>query len=93
MSDVVVRPPSHPRIDAAAVARQYADDVISGRVVAGKLVKLAAKRFLRDLKNGHLRGLRFDAVEAQRVVDFFGLRAWPALERKAEDGKENPDCG
>ena len=73
MSEVVVRPPSHPRIDAAAVARQYADDVISGRVVAGKLVKLAAKRFLRDLKNGHLRGLRFDAVEAQRVVDFFGF--------------------
>lgn len=73
MAEIVVRPPSHPHINAADVALKYANDVISGAIVAGKLVKLAAKRFLRDLKNGHERGLFFDKVAAQHVVDFFGF--------------------
>ena len=72
-TDVVVRPATHPKINAAQVALQYANDVVSGKLIAGKLVRLAAKRFLRDLKNGHKRGLRFDPTEAQRVVDFFGF--------------------
>jgi len=61
-----------PHINAAEVAIKYAKEVISGSIVAGKLVKLAAKRFIRDLKNGAARGLRFDTAAAQHVVDFFG---------------------
>jgi phage terminase large subunit-like protein len=73
VTEAVVRPPTHPNIDAYDVAVNYAKDVISGAIVAGKLVKLAAKRFLRDLKNGHERGLFFDIAAAQHVVDFFGF--------------------
>ena len=72
MTETVVRPPDHPKIDAKEVALKYANDVLSGAIVAGKLLKLAAKRFLRDLKYGEARGLFFDPDAAQHVVDFFG---------------------
>jgi phage terminase large subunit-like protein len=49
----------------------YVRDVIAGRIVASKLVRLACERHLRDLSDGHKRGLRFDPVSAQRAVDFF----------------------
>jgi phage terminase large subunit-like protein len=51
----------------------YARDVAAGKVVAGKLVRLAAERHLRDLKDGHRRGLRFDAAEAESAVEFWEL--------------------
>lgn len=73
MSTVVVRPPSAPQIDAYKVALKYATDVINGTIVTGKLLKLAAKRFIQDLKFGSVRGLRFDTKAAQHVVDFFGV--------------------
>lgn len=73
MGEIVRKPPSHPNIDAFEVAVKYAKDVLSGAIVAGKLVKLAAKRFNRDLKFGAERGLVFDKDAAQRVVDFFGF--------------------
>ena len=69
----VKRPVEHPKINAADVAFKYAQDVYNGRIVAGNLVKLAAKRFLRDLKYGGERGLWFDPNAAQHVVDFFGF--------------------
>lgn len=72
MAEVVIRPPSSPKINAAEMALQYAMDVVAGTIVAGKLLRLAAKRFLRDLKRGHERGLTFDVDAAQHVVDFFG---------------------
>lgn len=49
----------------------YADAVVTGQVVAGRLVRLACERHLRDLDLGGLRGLTFDEDAAQRVVDFF----------------------
>lgn len=73
MSTVVVRPPGHPKINAFDVAFKYANDVANGTIVAGKLVRLAAKRFLRDLRNGPARGLTFRKDKAQHVVDFFGF--------------------
>jgi phage terminase large subunit-like protein len=73
MPETVVRPPNHPKLNAAEIAIKYANDVLSGAIVAGKLVKLAAKRFLRDLKTGHERSLYFDEKSAQHVVDFFGF--------------------
>jgi len=51
----------------------YAEDVIAGRIVAGRLVRLACERHLRDLETGKERGLHFDAEAAQRGVEFFGL--------------------
>jgi phage terminase large subunit-like protein len=52
---------------------QYARDVIDGRVVAGRLVRLACERHLRDLDTGAARGLRFDPAEAQAAFDFWRL--------------------
>lgn len=72
MTDVVVAPPSVPRIDAYKVALTYATDVLTGQIVAGKLLKLTCKRFISDLKVGPLRGVTFDKDAAQHVVDFFG---------------------
>ena len=71
MAHVVIRPPTAQRIDAYNVALKYASDVLTGRIVAGKLLKLAAKRFISDLKVGPDRGIIFDKQAAQHVVDFF----------------------
>lgn len=49
----------------------YIDDVISGRQVACKWVRLAVERHLRDLETGAERGLWFDADAGQHVLDFF----------------------
>jgi phage terminase large subunit-like protein len=56
--------------DPATVARRYAQDVLEGAVVAGELVKLAAKRFLSDLETGASRGLFFDPIAARHIVEF-----------------------
>lgn len=50
---------------------QYARDVASGKIVAGKFVRLAAKRHLDDLKAGPKRGLSWDQAAADRAIDFF----------------------
>lgn len=61
-----------PQPKALETALKYANDVISGAILAGKYVKLAAKRFLEDLEHGHERNLFFDTKDAQHAVDFFG---------------------
>lgn len=71
--EVVVRPPSHPKMDAQEVALKYAKDVLTGKQIAGKLVKLACKRFIEDWKYGKARGLVWRKDKAQHVVDFFGF--------------------
>lgn len=50
---------------------QYMDDVLSGRQVACKWVRLACERHQRDLAGGHERELRFDEAAAQHAIDFF----------------------
>lgn len=52
---------------------QYALDVLAGRIIAGRYVRLACERHLSDLATGHERGLTWDAAEAQRSIDFFHL--------------------
>jgi phage terminase large subunit-like protein len=47
--------------------------VVSGRIPAGKLVRLACQRHLDDLKTGAERGLVFDQAAAQRALDFFRI--------------------
>lgn len=52
-------------------AERYIDDVMHGRVVVCRWVRLAVERHLHDLEHGHERGLRFDRAAAQHVIDFF----------------------
>lgn len=66
----------------------YALDVNDGRVVAGRLVRLACERHLRDLDEGHKRGLHFDEKAAERVLQFFGF----LVQRKGEWAKPCGTC-
>jgi phage terminase large subunit-like protein len=52
-------------------AEKYIEDVISGRVVAGKFVRLAVERHVRDLEQGAARGLRFDRDAAIHAIEYF----------------------
>lgn len=56
----------------SAVA-DYASRVLAGDVPASRLVRLACERHLRDLRDGHARGLVFDDDAAELACDFFGL--------------------
>lgn len=51
----------------------YARGVLDGTYAAGKLVRLACERHLRDLETGHERGLYFDVAAAERSIAFFGF--------------------
>jgi phage terminase large subunit-like protein len=50
---------------------QYALDVVSGKEIAGPLVRLACQRHLDDLRNGEERGIWWDWPAAERVIHFF----------------------
>lgn len=50
-----------------STAERYARDVSSGKIVAGRFVILAAKRFISDLKR---KDIYFDEVEANKFVTF-----------------------
>lgn len=52
-------------------ATQYAKDVVTGCILAGKPVRLACERHLRDLKTGKERGLRWEPERAEHVFGFF----------------------
>jgi len=54
-------------------AEQYARDVIDGKIVACRWVRLACERHFYDLEHGHERGLWFDREAAERVLTFKGL--------------------
>ena len=52
-------------------AMQYAEDVLAGRIIACKWVRLAVERHLRDLETGPERGIYFDEDAAWHIIDFF----------------------
>jgi phage terminase large subunit-like protein len=54
-------------------AEVYARMAASGKLVCSKWVRLAAKRHLDDIEEGHKRGLYFDPRAAQDALDFFGF--------------------
>lgn len=56
---------------SADPATAYARAVDAGKVLAGPLVRAAAKRHLVDLERGAARGLFWDRAAAERVLDFF----------------------
>lgn len=51
---------------------QYAADVLAGKIVAGKLVKLACKRHLKDIERSKSDEFRyyFDEAAAERIIEF-----------------------
>lgn len=59
----------------ADAVTQYAEDVIAGRVVTGKLVRLACERHLRDLARQGAPDFPyvFDPARAERVFAFYGF--------------------
>jgi len=68
------------------ISIQYAEDVLSNKIVACKFVKLACERHLDDLKNGGDRGLYFDEEVADHALEFFGyLKLWKGREYKDKD--------
>lgn len=51
----------------------YMHGVLDGSVPAGRMIHLAVERHLGDLKDAHLRGLRFDRQAAEMALAFFGF--------------------
>src|SRR6266849_2791679 len=51
----------------------YARRIVAGKVAAGRLIKLACERHMRDLRDAAKRGLRFDAAAALQSIQFFAL--------------------
>jgi len=49
----------------------YARQVVAGKILAGRMVRLACERHLRDLAEGNERELRFDKAAAAKVFRFF----------------------
>lgn len=63
-------------------AHQYVKDVLSGKLLACKWVKLACERFNNDLKRSDIV---FDEDAAQFAIDFFGhLKLWKGSEYKGK---------
>ncbi len=56
---------------AGAIVTTYARDVVEGRVIANRYIRLACLRHLQDLELGAGRGLRFDQARAGRAIAFF----------------------
>ena len=51
----------------------YARDVVEGRIVTGRWVRLACERHLRDLTTATMRGLRWDLDAAMHAIGFYGF--------------------
>lgn len=52
-------------------AEAYIDGVLSGRIQVCRFVRLAVERHVKDLRDGHERGLRFDRAAASHAIGFF----------------------
>ena len=55
-------------------ADKYIAAVVSGEIVTGELVRLACQRHVRDLADGHLRGLRRLVVDNNALDDALTAR-------------------
>jgi phage terminase large subunit-like protein len=67
-----MKKPEFPHVEAA---EQYARDVVKGKIVACKWVKLACKRHLDDLKKQRRRDFpyRFEPAKAERIIKYLQL--------------------
>jgi phage terminase large subunit-like protein len=77
-------PPTPPAADPVG---EYARDVLAGKVVAGKYVRLACERHLRDIAEGGARGIRFDSAEAAAAIEFWEI--CPHLKGERASKKED----
>ncbi len=70
----------------------YARAVEAGTIVAGRLVRLACDRHLRDLRELPARGYRFDGARADHAISFFPqyLRLYDAGDRTGEPFRLEP---
>jgi phage terminase large subunit-like protein len=67
-------------------AMGYIEDVLCGRIIACRFVKLACQRHLNDLAHGHDRGLVFNREKAAHAVKFFSfLKLWKGREYKGKE--------
>ena len=66
------RPTKYPHVEMAA---RYAKDVVAGKVLACKWVRLACKRHIADLKRARTKAypFKFDAARAERACRFAEL--------------------
>lgn len=64
--------PGLPERDYAAIARQYAGDVVAGRIPAGKYIRLQCERFIGELVRSASDDFpyRFDVAKAARPCRF-----------------------
>jgi phage terminase large subunit-like protein len=56
---------------AQTTVDEYVDGVLGGRIVTGRLVRLAVERYVRDLETADARGLVFDVKKAEKAARFF----------------------
>lgn len=61
------------RVSVECPVERYARDVARGEIVAGRLVRLACERHLRDLEHGQERGLKWVPEAADHAIRFFGF--------------------
>ena len=73
--------------DYIAIANKYADDVISGKTIAGKEVVLACKRYKKDLKRKDIELRPRDPNAACSIMEGFFVHA------QGEDMKGRPLMG
>jgi len=52
-------------------ATQYAREVVSGKRIAGPHVRAQCARHLKDIEDGHRRGLVWNVAESERAQGFF----------------------
>lgn len=89
---VATRPParrSQPHgareaLPSSEAVHQYARDVVVGKYVVNRYVRLACQRHLDDLEHGAERGLRFNDEEASLTLDFYPR--FLRLEAEAPEG-------
>ena len=72
MATAAAKAKTEPTTPAAKVAG-YIKGVLSGKIVVGRLVRLAVERHVRDLDEGPNRGLWFDEEEAAFAIQFIEL--------------------
>lgn len=64
----------------------YIHDVLSGKIIACRFVRLACQRHIDDIKHGKERGLSFNRERAAHAVKFFSfLKLWKGREYKGKE--------
>ncbi|MBS9476227.1 terminase large subunit [Ancylobacter radicis] len=84
----MARKPRAPRTATSAPfpsdpTTKWARDVVDGRIVSGELVRHAAERHLRDIRDGPARGLHWRPEKAAHTLGFF-----PAMLTLTEGARE-----